>query len=443
MLFKRDQDNLEHEFLPPALEISETPPSPLGRFMIWFFFLFFMVAMIWSYFGKIDVVAVARGKIIPDQRVKVIQPLEEGIVTAIHINEGEKVTQGQLLVELDATIKAADVDSLAKSLYITELEKEILDAELQGKSLENLSASKKLQPDVVQTQKQFKEAREREYFVKQESLELLVLQRQDELLATESSLKETQKKIAILKEEEGHLAKQYKNVRIPKKEWDKKRDELTLAETQAETQTINVQHGKDRLNEAKKNLEALEKERKTTIFNSLVETDKKIETLEAEFIKAQERFRYQKLCSPVDGIVNGLTVTTIGGVVTPAQPIMTIVPLDTPLIVEAAVLNKDIGFIRTGQETKIKFDTFPFQKYGTVSGEVTEVSPDAFEDEKMGSVYKVKVKLEQTTILVDNKEMTITPGMAVSVEIKIGKRRILEFFLDPIVKYLEESLKVR
>jgi len=441
MLFKRDK--LEYEFLPPALEITETPPSPLGKFTIWLIFLVLFIALIWSFIGRVDVVAVARGKIIPDQRVKVIQPMEEGVVIAIHVNEGQKVTEGQLLLELDATIKEADVVNLKNTLNTAKLEKEIYNDELKGKNIDNLFTEKDLPSDTVKTLSQFKQARDLENKVKKETLELIIKQKQDELKAVESGLKELEKRTSILKKEEERLAKQYKNVCIPKEEWDEKRDELILAEAQVETQKISVQHAKDQLDEAKKNLEFLAKERRTKILNTIVETEKKIETLQAEYIKADERFRYQKLHSPVDGLVNGLAVATIGGVVTPAQPIMTIVPLDTPLVAEATVLNKDIGFIRTGQEAAIKFDTFPFQKYGTITGEIIEVSPDAFEDENLGLVYKIKVRLGQTTIKVENKDIVITPGMAVSVEVKTGKRRILDFFLDPLVKYLEESLKLR
>jgi hemolysin D len=441
MIFKRD--NLEYEFLPPALEISETPPSPLGRFTIWFIFLGIIIALVWSYLGKIDEVAVARGKVIPDKRVKVIQPLEEGVVTAIHVNEGQKVSKGQLLLELDSTITEADVVSLKNSLDTAKLERDIYNAELKGQSADKLLSGKELPSEALKTQKDYKEARDLQYTVKRDTLKQIILQKKAEMKAQESTLKEMEKKTSMVREEEERLKKQYEKVSIPKKEWEDKKDELNIAEAQLETQKMNVQYAKGQLGEAEKNFDSLAKERQATLLNSIVETDKKIENLQAEYIKANERFQYQTIYSPVDGLVNGLSVNTVGGVVTPAQPLMTIVPLGTPLIVEATVQNKDIGFIRAGQETEIKFDTFSFQKYGTIKGTVIEVSPDAFEDEKLGPVYKIKVKLAKTTIRVENKDIDINPGMAVSVEVKTGKRRAIEFFLEPIIKYLDESLKLR
>ena len=160
-------------------------------------------------------------------------------------------------------------------------------------------------------------------------------------------------------------------------------------------------------------------------------------------IKANKRTDLERLYSPVDGTVHGLASHTIGGVVTPAQPVVTIVPEGTPLIVEAMLLNSDIGFVKTGQEAEVKFDTFPFQKYGIVKGSVTWLSPDAVEDDKLGLVYKMKVEMERQSINIDGMDTLLASGMSLSVEVKTGKRKIMEFFLSPIVKYTKESLTLR
>ncbi len=138
-----------------------------------------------------------------------------------------------------------------------------------------------------------------------------------------------------------------------------------------------------------------------------------------------------------------MSLSTIGGVVTPAQPIMTIVPDNTPLTVEASVLNKDIGFVKVGQKAELKLDTFPFQKYGTINGLVTAISPDAFEDEKIGLIYKIKIEPEREYIMANGKKVNLTAGMSLNAEIKTGKRRIIEFFLSPVMQSLDESLKLR
>jgi hemolysin D len=136
-------------------------------------------------------------------------------------------------------------------------------------------------------------------------------------------------------------------------------------------------------------------------------------------------------------------VHTVGGVVTPAQALMVIVPDDYPLEIEAYLENKDIGFVDQGQSATVKVEAFPYTKYGTLHGEVMDVSDDAINDEKRGLIYSTRVRLAQTSIAVENKRVKLSPGMAVSVEVKTGHRRVLEYFLSPLMEYQSESFKER
>jgi len=222
-----------------------------------------------------------------------------------------------------------------------------------------------------------------------------------------------------------------------------KQKELYSLEQEMEAQKSVTKQAKNSILEARKNLDALKKEREKSIFSDIVASEKSIAAVEGEVIKANRRNELERLYSPVDGTVHGLASYTIGGVVTPAQPVVTIVPDGTPLIVEAMLLNSDIGFVKAGQEAEVKLDTFPFQKYGIVKGRVVWLSPDAVDDEKLGPVYKMKVEMERQSIKVDGKDALIAPGMTLSVEVKTGKRKIIEFLLSPIVKYSKESLTLR
>ena len=445
-------DNLQYEFLPPALEIEETPPSPARRLLIWAIFIMIIIAFLWSYFGKVDEVAVARGKVIPDGRVKVIQPMETGVIKAIHVEEGQRVKEGQMLIELDPTIKQADVASTAKALSIHMTDKERLIEELNGEKTgegqyegSRLKANGKWQEakGILQLQKQLKEARESEYKAREDALRLIISQRENALFAAEAILIKLEKTHAILNEQEIAYRNLYKHEYISKMDLLNKQMEFHSAEQEMEAQKRIVRQAKDSLEEARKNLDALKKEREKGILSDIVDREKSITAIEGEVIKAKKRYEFEKLCSPVAGTVHGLASYTVGGVVTPAQPIVAVVPDGTPLIIEAMALNKDIGFLKVGQEAEVKLDTFPFQKYGTIKGKVVFISPDAFEDEKLGSVYKMKVELEKPSINVDGNGIPVSPGMAVTVEVKTNKRRIIEFFLSPIVKYAKESLTLR
>lgn len=440
-MFNR-RDNLEYEFLPPAIEIEETPPSPIRRLLIWIIFVITISTFVWSYLGKVDEVAVARGKVIPDGRVKVIQPIEAGVIKAIHVQEGQRVKKGQILIELDPTINQADAASSAKTLSIHKADKERLWGELNGG---DIAASKVSQgsAEILQLQKKLKEAREAEYAAKEYALKFVIDQRENTLHAAEAALVKLEKTTAITREQEASARSLYEQGYLSKTDLLNRQKELYSLEQEMEAQKSVIEQAKNGIEEARKNLDALKKEREKSIFSDIVASEKSIAVIEGEVVKANRRNELEKLYSPVDGTVHGLASYTIGGVVTPAQPVVTIVPEGAPLIVEAMLLNSDIGFVKTGQEAEIKLDTFPFQKYGIVKGRVVWLSPDAVDDEKLGPVYKMKVEMERQNIRVDGRDTLISPGMTLSVEVKTGKRRIIEFFLSPIVKYSKESLTLR
>jgi hemolysin D len=175
----------------------------------------------------------------------------------------------------------------------------------------------------------------------------------------------------------------------------------------------------------------------------MVETEKKIDTLEGQLVKVRKKLEFHNLYSPVDGIVNQLDVTTIGEVVESAKSIINIVP-DNALVSEVAVLNMDICFIKKGQKAEIKLDTFSFQKYGVIEGEIVNISPDALYNQKNGElIYSVQIKPDRSTIDVNGRVVALVPGMSLSAEVKTGTRRIIEFFLDPVSKFSDESFKLR
>jgi len=202
--------------------------------------------------------------------------------------------------------------------------------------------------------------------------------------------------------------------------------------------------------EASKHLNEVEQEEKvfkdqlfSTWFEELVQKQKELRLLESEVNAIAFQSKQQQIRATVDGYVGKLLVHTEGGVVTPAEKLISIIPKDAPLIVKATVLNQDIGFVTKNMQSAIKIDTFSFQKYGYLHGEVVNVGNDAIEDEKLGPVYEIKIAPTQTMLMVEGEEKELEPGMSVTAEIKVGKRRIIEFFIYPLIKYMDEGLSVR
>lgn len=173
------------------------------------------------------------------------------------------------------------------------------------------------------------------------------------------------------------------------------------------------------------------------------ESEQKAAALAQELKKAEQRNRLTRLTAPVDGTVQQLAIHTDGGVVTEAQPLMVIVPSDQPVEVEAMLENKDIGFVRPGQEVEIKVETFTFTKYGVVHGTVISISNDAIEDEKRGLLYSTRIQLKENSIKMAGKQIPLSAGMAVRAEVKTDKRKVIDYFLSPLQQYQDESLNER
>ena len=445
-MFGYKSDRLEYEFLPAAVEIEETPPAPLGRWLIWTIIILFVIVLVWSYLGKVDEVAVARGKVIPDGRTKVLQPLEGGTIKEVLVTEGEHVEKGQLLIELDSTTSEADIQEMAKQLYVAKLQKAMLEAELAGKAFEGIeqgetppAGSTIDEEEVLHVQMQLREARDEEFDSKIKAAELVVSQTRQELHLEQSALELANKDyaLALMKSQNGGDENFTDSADLLQADNDLNKTLLDI-----DSQEKKIAKAEDALAEAEENVVSIQKQRNRTVLDELVDNEKTLYTLESELTKAEKRFELQQLTSPVDGTVHGLSSFTIGGVVTSAEDVISIVPDDTPLIIEATIANQDIGFIKKGQAANVKVDTFPFQKYGYLQGEIIYVSPDAFEDEKLGPVFKAKLKVLSAETSSGN-QILLSPGMSVSVEAKTGQRRIIDFFLSPLKKVAEESFTLR
>ena len=214
--------------------------------------------------------------------------------------------------------------------------------------------------------------------------------------------------------------------------------ERDLAAQQAKLEEIQAA-----LLESRRQKHTVLAETRRTTLDTLNQAELKLATLSQEKVKTENRTRLMKLVAPVAGTIQQLAVHTIGGVVTEAQALLVVVPDDNQLEVEAFVENKDIGFVRPGQVVEVKLEAFPFTRYGTVPGKVVHLSNDAIQDEKRGLIFAARVLLDRASLIVEGKRVNLSPGMAATVEIKTGKRRVIEYFLSPLLQYKDESLKER
>ncbi len=447
----------EIEFLPAALEIQEKPPSPAGRATAIAIMIFFGLAALWTYYGEIDIVTIAQGKIIPSGRVKIIQPFEIGVVREIYVKEGQPVKTGDPLIDLDATATRADLGQLEEELLATRLDaaryrqlaKITNPAETTKPQTSKLILelepvlTKSASDDTLSLQQQMLNSQWREYQAKRATINNTIASRDADLAATQDQIKKFQSTLPLITRRANALKQMVDKQLGPEQTWLELEEQRLAQQHDLATLHNKAKQIKASISEARQQSVALASELRGGILSQLTESQRHIEQLKQQHIKAAQRTNLQKLTAPVTGVVQQLAVHTLGGVVTPAQDLMKIVPQGQSLEVEAWILNKDIGFIAVGQNVEIKVETFPFTKYGTIDAEIIDVSDDAIVDKERGLVYAARVRLAKSTIRIGNKNLNLTPGMAVMAEVKTGKRRLIEYVLSPLLRYKDESLGER
>ncbi|ATE59902.1 HlyD family type I secretion periplasmic adaptor subunit [Thauera sinica] len=436
----------EVAFLPAALALQETPVSPAPRVAMWMLMLFSAIALAWAVFGEIDVVATAQGRVMPNDRTKTIQPLETATVRAIWVSDGQLVGAGDVLVELDATTARADRERLRSDLAAARLQVARSKAMLAAMEHGRLPAL----PAVVEASESLNaEARRQllgqydEYRARARRVEAEIARREAEITSTREQVSKLEQTVPIAR----RRAEDFRNLvdrnfvsrhGYLEQEQSRIEHEADLAAQKSRLKEIEAA-----VREAREQRAMLDAETRRANLDDVTEGLQRGAALEQELLKAENRDRLMQLKSPVEGTVQQLAVHTVGGVVTEAQPLMMIVPRDKALEVEAFVDNKDIGFVRPGQPAEVKIETFQYTKYGTIHARIASVSHDAINDEKRGLIYSARVRMERSTIDVDGTPVNLGPGMAVSVEIKTGRRRVIEYFLSPLMQYGNESLRER
>jgi len=464
--FPQQRRREELAFLPAALEVVETPPSPIGRAIASAIILLICVALIWAWWSTVDIVASATGKILPGGRVKVIQPFETGVVRSIRVQDGEKVKAGDVLIELDPTANEAERDHLRNDLLAEQLNIARLRAALAGDDdpVANFVTPAGADPDLIGAQRQLLLNQVTEHRAKIAALSRQQAQKEAEQAMTSSTIHKLEAIIPVV-QSRVDIRKT-----LVEKELGSKLSYFEVVQQLVEQQEeFNVQ--KSHLQETEAAVAAIRETRgqavaeyRHTLSDELAKSEQKAKGVAQDLIKAEQRTRLQVLSAPVDGIVQQLAIHTVGGVVTPAQSLLVVVPSDSRLEIEAMVSNSDIGFVHAGQEAQIKVDTFNFTRYGLLHGEVLSLSQDAVirdrqqdraGDRALGAAnetsepkgqdlnYSARISLDRTLMQIDDRMVNLSPGMAVTVEIKTGSRSILSYLLSPLRRYRHETLRER
>ncbi len=452
----------EREFLPAALEVLETPPSPAGRGLAIVIGSFFVIAVAWSFLGKVDVIATAPGRLLPSGKTKVVQPLDPGVVKVIAVQDGDHVKAGQLLIALDPTSPGADRDRLTHDVIQTRLDLARLNAlkpiaEGRG-SPGAIGAVDGATPDDLAQARAALNAQLDAQAAKVANLDQQISEKRAEVGEVGAVIDKTNASLPMLAE------KQRLHARLREQGYG-----TSFASLDAEQQLSDAKRDlvvqAQRLTQARASVSALQRQKAQAVsefaagvLDELQKVREKENQLSQDLIKAQQKSTATEIRSPIDGVVEELAIHTVGGVVSPAQRLLIVVPDSQQLTVEAQLANRDVGFVHPGQDVSVKIETFNFTRYGLVHGKVIDVSRDAVaqatrqaEDPSTGPspasagspTYVARISLEKNSMMVEGRREALAPGMAVTAEVRTGRRTIIDYLLSPLARKTSEAMHER
>ena len=478
---KREQD--EREFLPAHLELTETPLSAAPEWIARLVILFALIALLWAIFGKLDIVAVAQGKTSLGGRSKTIQALETAVVERINVKDGQTVKKGDVLIELAGIGSDSDYNRSLEALraaYLNKWRSETLLAAIENGHSPRLSSSINTDKQInnnqdakqVASAPQGLQAASETTSLKQQIIasipqsaiieaQTLVLNQyqawstKDQQLASVKEQRKAERtstqaqinKLAAMTQIEGQRVSDYRELvaqdYLAKHSLLEQESKYIQAKNDLASQQSTLQQIAQAIKQAEDERILNTQTIKRDTLDVLRQANEQIGQLEPEATKAEQRKQLLTLTAPVDGTVQQLAMHTIGGVVTAAQPIMVIVPSEDKLEIEAIVPNKDIGFVQVGQEVVVKIESFPYTRYGYLTGKVKTVSFDAVENKDLGLVYTAIVSLDKDTLNIEGKPVRLDAGMNATAEIKTGKRSVISYLLSPLQTKVDESLRER
>lgn len=428
-----------HYFKPILTEIEDTPPNPLGSLVLWLILIIIFISIIWLTFGETEIVVSGQGKFIPSGKVKVVQPLETGVIRRILCNRGDEVAKGQLLVEIDPSATDPTIESLREELRTYEI---------TIMRLESLILKLPFTPDAQIFGKECVRVQQDIFTSLRNGHEKQLAAKSDELHKAKQQLK------ALVLEKKGYqnllLTYEEQKLRldpivdiIPRNEYNEVLRKILQNKIASNNVSGKIKEVRTHIELLQHQKEALQYDFTNKLSEELADSSMKLASTKARLDRISFSNKKQNIVSPVTGTINEVFITTEGGVVTPAEKLISIVPKDSPLIVETKVLNKDVGFIEKDMTVTIKVNAFTYQRYGTLEGVVSQVSKDSIKDEKLGDIYKAYITVKDPRLKVEGEMVPMSSGMTVNAEINVGTRKLIEFFIYPLIKYLDEGLSVQ
>ena len=438
------------DFAPRLLAIQESPPARMPRAVLWAVCALVAILLVWATFGRLDVIASAEGKLVPQSYQKIVQPADAGIVADILVREGDTVREGQVLMRMDTTLARADSATIDNERRGKELALRRIEAELTGQPLRRDAGDPPALFAQVNNQTM---ARRKAYLESiEQEMEVLGKARHDLAAAQQTQVKLTQT-VPIYRRTAESFEKLQKDGFVGPLAADEKRRERIEKEQELKAQDSAVASLRSAIAATEKKIAQITTNYHSQLANERVEVEAQFHKLTQETAKVAHKATLLELKAPQAGIIKDVATHTRGTVVSPGTVLMTLVPQNEPLIAEVQVRNEDVGFVHVNQRAKVKLAAFPFQKYGLIEGTVTHVGADANEAGAGGAggagksggapTYKALVKLDRAHLEVAGTKLQLTSGMQTVAEIHQGTRTVMEYLLSPVQKAFLEAGRER
>lgn len=466
-LFKASKQNLTSnsksfedvfDFAPGILGVQQRPPSPLPRIVLRGVLILFFALLLWALFGRLDIVSVAEGKLVPISYLKIVQPADSGIVREIAITEGQHVQKGQLLIRMDGNLSEADSKSIQNQLQHKSLELRRIEAELNGKPFlrENADSTELFNRIYA------------EYQSNRRALD-------DDIAAERANMQKAYSDLAATKEIQHKLEQTLPGYQAQEAAYDKlvkdgfagklmgqeKQRERIEAEQDLRAQEFNSKSLQASIAQSQKRLNQIQSDYRQQLEAERVAIYAEHQTLEQEWAKQSHKNSLLELKAPQAGIVKDLATHTPGTVVSPGTVLMTLVPNNEVLQAEVWLKNEDAGFVHAGQIVKVKLMAYPFQKYGMIDGKVLQVSADATDRSNANNnqetqsnnsqssavatqlAFRTIVQLDKQQLEIEQDKLHLTSGMQVAAEIKLADQTVMQYLLSPVTKAFHEAGRER
>jgi HlyD family secretion protein len=441
------------DFAPGLLAIQEHPPARMPSVVLYSVLALFTIMLSWALLGKLDVVASAEGRLVPQTYVKIVQPAEAGIVQEILVHEGQTVEAGQVLMRMDAKLADADARTLAGEFALKRLQLRRIDAELAGAPMratadDALDLFARVASQYAAHRQVYQDTRDQE--------QALLDKTRHELRAAQETAQKLRETVPSYRNSASAFeALGRDGFYSPLAVEEKQRDRIEKEQDQR-AQEAAVASLASAIVASEKKLAQIASGYRSELYNERIETESQFRRLHDDLEKTEHKSGLLALRAPQRGVVKDLATHTPGTVVSPGTVLMSLVPQDDPLQAEVLVRNEDMGFVRVDQRVRIKLAAYPFQKYGMINGTVVHVGPDAADvsggsarsagetpDPASGLRYKALIRLDTQHLEADGRRLRLSPGMQAVAEIHQGRRTVIEYLLSPVQKAWQEAARER